>query len=67
MTDEQYQRLIGVIFLVGAASASPPFNFLFLVIGLVTIATGSLPWFQSYFKSKDAKPDGEEGQKSDTG
>jgi hypothetical protein len=68
MTDKQYQRLIGIIFLVGAASASPPFGGLFLVIGLLTMAGSAMPW--TWFETPkpfSKSSDGEEGQKSNTG
>jgi hypothetical protein len=68
MTDEQYQRLIAIMFLIGAASAGPSWGGLFPIIGLVLFANSSIPWIKSHFESKDAKkPDGEEAQKSNTG
>jgi hypothetical protein len=47
MTDGQYQRLIGIIFLVGSASASRPWSVLFLVFGVVAM-------IQSYFASRES-------------
>ena len=47
MTDAQYQRLIGIIFLVGAASASRPWSVLFFLFGVVSVV-------QSYFTSRDS-------------
>jgi hypothetical protein len=43
MKDWQYLRLIGVIFLVGAASANSGWGGLFFVIGIIAI-------IQSYFE-----------------
>jgi hypothetical protein len=42
MSDWQYQRLIGVIFLVGAGCAQSPWGGLFFVIGMIAMVDSYL-------------------------